>query len=218
MNLFNQIIYHMNRYVAKKEGMQSYRGPICPRIQTKLEKAKLESRNYISYATGDGRFEVENPWKREVVDLNNRTCTCKIWDLIGIPCGHGVAAIYRMKGTPEDYVDPIYRTSTFLNAYTTTIGPVPSEENWPTSNHINILPPHYKTAPGRPKKARKRAVDEPKNPFRESRKGATMKCGNCGSIGHNARGCKGPVNPNRKIYKKKKKNNKSTEEPSTENL
>ncbi|KAF7831776.1 uncharacterized protein G2W53_014109 [Senna tora] len=125
------------------------------------EKAKLESRNYISYMTGDGRFEVENLWKRDVVDLNNQTCTCKVWDLIGIPCGHGVATIYKMRGIPEDYVHLVYRTSTFMNAYTTTIGPVPSEENWPTSNHTKILPPHYKTAPGRPKKARKRATDEP---------------------------------------------------------
>ncbi|KAF7843506.1 Glycoside hydrolase, family 47 [Senna tora] len=160
------------------------------------------------------RWEVRggDPWKREVVDLNNQTCTCKVWDLIGIPCGHGVVAIYKMKGIPEEYVHPVYRTSTFMNAYTITIGPVPSEENWPTSNHTKILPPHYKTAPGRPKKARKRAADEPQNPFRESRKGATMRCGNCGSIGHNARGCKGPVNPNRKIYKKKKKKNSKTTE------
>lgn len=67
-----------------------------------------------------------------------------------------------------------------------------------------ILPPQYKTQPGRPKNARKRAADEPHNPFKINRKGTTIKCGNCESFGHNARACKGPINPNRKICKKKK--------------
>ncbi|KAF7820809.1 uncharacterized protein G2W53_026264 [Senna tora] len=207
----------MQRFVAKKEGMENYRGPICPRIETKLERAKLESRNYIFYATGDGRFEVESPWKREVVDLNSRTCTCKCWDLTGIPCRHGVAAVYKMRRTLEEYVDLYYSTSTFLNAYSTTIGPVPGEEYWPPTNCNQILPPEYKTASGRPKKARKRAEDEPQNPFTNinTRKGVTTKCKNCGKPGHNYRSCKGPANPNRKIYKKKKKS-KSTGEPSTE--
>ncbi|KAF7838988.1 Glycoside hydrolase, family 47 [Senna tora] len=197
----------MQRFVAKKEGMENYRGPKCPRIQTKLERAKLESRNYICYVTGDGRFEVESPWEREVVDLNSQTCTCKFWDLTGIPCGHGVAAAYKMRRTPEEYVDPYYSTSTFLNAYSTTIGPVLGEEYWPPTNCNQILPPEYKTAPGRPKKARKRAEDEPQNPFTNTntRKGVTTKCGNCGNPGNNCRSCKGPANPNRKIYKKKKK-------------
>ncbi|KAF7811832.1 putative Mutator transposable element [Senna tora] len=103
----------MQRFVAKKEGMENYRGPICPRIQTKLERAKLESRNYICYAM----------------------------------------AVYKTRRTPEEYVDSYYSTSTFLNAYSTTIGPVPGEEYWPPTNCNQILPPEYKTAPGRPKKA-----------------------------------------------------------------
>ncbi|KAF7821043.1 uncharacterized protein G2W53_026498 [Senna tora] len=85
--------------------------------------------------------------------------------------------VYKMRRTPEEYVDLYYSTSTFLNAYSTTIGPVPGEEYWPPTNCNQILPPEYKTTSGRPKKARKRAKDEPQNPFTNTntRKGVTTK-------------------------------------------
>ncbi|KAF7808338.1 Glycoside hydrolase, family 47 [Senna tora] len=87
--------------------------------------------------------------------------------------------VYNMRRTPKEYVDPYYRTSTFLNAYRTTIGPA-GEEYWPPTNCNKILPLEYKIAPGRPKKARKKVVDERQNPFTNTRNGVTTKCGNCG--------------------------------------
>ncbi|KAF7827227.1 Glycoside hydrolase, family 47 [Senna tora] len=94
-------------------------------------------------------------------------------------CCLNASAVYKMRRTPEEYVDPYYSTSTFLNAYSTTIGPVPGEEYWPPTNCNQILPPEYKTTPGKPKKARKRAEDEPQNPFTNAntRKGVTTKNG-----------------------------------------
>lgn len=56
----------MKRYMANKEGMEKYRGPICSRIQTKLEMEKEQSRNFICCMTRNGRFKVESPWKREL--------------------------------------------------------------------------------------------------------------------------------------------------------
>ena len=49
----------MKKFAAKKEGMIKYLGPICPRIQVKLEKAKQASIQCFPYMVGDGRFEVE---------------------------------------------------------------------------------------------------------------------------------------------------------------
>lgn len=45
---------------------------------------------------------------------------------------------------------------------------------------------------GRPKKKRKRAVDEPVSQGKKlSRKFLTVKCSKCGNKGHNSRSCKG---------------------------
>ena len=79
----------MKRFISKREGMKNYNGPICPRIQTKLEIAKKESGKFITYMTGDGRFEVDDAWgMRRVVELHWISCSCFKWDIIGIPCEH----------------------------------------------------------------------------------------------------------------------------------
>ncbi|XP_052194908.1 uncharacterized protein LOC127802872 isoform X2 [Diospyros lotus] len=204
----------MNRFIAKREGMINYKGPIRPRIQTKLEMVKKQASEWIIVPCGDGRFEVENAWRtRKLVDLNQKTCTCRQWDLTGIPCSHAVACIYKMRLVPEDFVHPYYSMETFRKAYAHNIDPIPGEEDWPKTNQNPLVAPKYNNGPGRPKKARKKAADEPINPYRVSRKGQSLKCGNCGAVGHNARGCKGVVNPNRKI---RKKNQKATPRASQE--
>ncbi|XP_028800803.1 uncharacterized protein LOC114756058 [Neltuma alba] len=128
------------------------------------------------------------------------------WDLTGIPYGHDVAAIYQMRGIPEDYVSTYYSKDSFMRAYALAVGAMPSEEHWPQSKVVSLQPPKYNRAPERPRKARKKAPYQQQSPSKISKKGATTKCGNCRKMGHNAQGCKAPPNPNRKVYKKKKKN------------
>ncbi|KAF2305828.1 hypothetical protein GH714_008275 [Hevea brasiliensis] len=55
--------------------------------------------------------------------------------------------------------------------------------------YTNREQPEKKPA-GKPKKRRIRAIDEPRNPFKLTRAGGTVYCGNCKQKGHNVRGCK----------------------------
>ena len=99
----------MKRYVAKKEGMTKYKSPICPRIQTMMEKAKHEFAGLICYMAGDGRFEVDSSNRAtRVVDLNKHTCGYKRWELTGIPCEQDVACIYKMKEIPKKLCQLIF--------------------------------------------------------------------------------------------------------------
>lgn len=65
--------------------------------------------------------------------------------------------------------------------------------DWPYVGGIPIKPPHFIKRIGRPKKARKRAADEPRPSQRVTREGGTSKCGRCGQDGHNARRCTNEV-------------------------
>jgi hypothetical protein len=60
-----------------------------------------------------------------------------------------------------------------------------------------------RTKPGRPKKARRKEEGEEMHPYKVTRKGLAVKCGKCYQWGHNARTCKAPENPKRRIYSKK---------------
>ncbi|KAI5416051.1 hypothetical protein KIW84_041189 [Lathyrus oleraceus] len=42
-----------------------------------------------------------------VLDMAKQTTSCNFWDMVGIPCRHGVAAIHRKIDNPTKYVSPI---------------------------------------------------------------------------------------------------------------
>lgn len=120
------------------------------------------------------------------VDLAKHTCTCRRWDLTGIPCAHGVATIYR-----ED--DPYkYAHWNSLRAYTPYIHAMPSREFWPPTNHQPVAPPKYHKQAGRPKKVRGREQDEPQPPSTLNKLPkcfSKVTCGMCGKKGHNRTTC-----------------------------
>lgn len=116
----------MERFQKKREEGQKLQVNICPRIQKKLAVNVKKSRHMIAYWDGAECFEVENEHNlRRIVDMKNQTCSCFQWNLTGIPCAHAVAAIYHLRGKPEDYVNPYYHKETFFKAYKHIIHTVP---------------------------------------------------------------------------------------------
>ena len=71
-------------------------------------------------------YEVDNGRERHVVDLVRKACICRIWDLIGLPCKHGISAIVKSLEIVEDYVHPCYLKETFVETYKEIIQPMPS--------------------------------------------------------------------------------------------
>lgn len=132
-----------------------------------------------------------------VVDLNNRTCACRRWQLTGIPCHHAVSCIYFQKQNPEDYIHACYEREKFIGLYSNLLEPVNGEEFWEATNQQSILPPVIKVAPGRPKKKRDRKNDvvetRENDPTMLKRKGTTLSCAWCKEYGHNVRSCKTKV-------------------------
>ena len=140
----------------------------------------------------DGRFEVThmcNSALRHTVHLQKCTCTCREWDLTGIPCPHTICAIYNIKGEPTNYVATWYRRSTYLKAYKYSMQPMKGKILWADSGMPRLEPPRVRKLPGRPKLSRRKDKDEIKKVGKMSRKGRTMTCGNCRNKGHNTRGC-----------------------------
>lgn len=197
--------FHKKR-VGAEAAKQQTPNALCPKIFKLFEKIKSDSRLCVCQWQSGLEFEIDHPYgARRVVDLKMMTCTCGKWQLTGIPCIHACSAIYHSRHRPEEYVDDCYRLVTYLRSYKQGIHAMPGPEAWPEGGNAVILPPHVRVQPGRPRKARKREPDEPKVPYKVSRHGYVVKCGNCGNEGHNARACPHPENPNKKVWKKKTK-------------
>ena len=166
---------------------------MCPNIQDKLEKLKYESIHFNVTPSDRFMYEVDNGRERHVVDLVRKTCSCRIWDLIGLPCKHGIFAIVKNLEKVEDYVHPCYLKETFGETYKKIIQPMPGQSEWVETNHPAPITPHVYKPPGRPQKQRKKDPEEPMNPYRVSRVNKTIKYGKCQKEGHNAKGCKAGI-------------------------
>ncbi|GJU35581.1 mutator type transposase [Tanacetum coccineum] len=76
-----------------------------------------EATKYTVAEVMDGLYQVSGPWNDQVVvNVVARTCTCRIWELTGIPCKHVVATNWVMSlnneaGIPEEWVHPCYRSA-----------------------------------------------------------------------------------------------------------
>ena len=90
---------------------------------------------------------------RFIVNLQERTCSCRQWQISRIPCKHALAFITSLSDAPiENYVDLYYSVEKFSVAYSQLIPAMPDKSQWPKSNHEFFMhPPLLTPVAGRPK-------------------------------------------------------------------
>ncbi|KAL6223234.1 hypothetical protein ACLB2K_006622 [Fragaria x ananassa] len=142
--------------------MAPYHGNICPKSRDILEKNKLKvATDCTATFNGGDIAEVENiEGTKNVVNIARRTCTCRRWDLSGIPCKHAFSAIYLKRHDPNDYVAACYLKKTYMSIYDNLIQLINSMDIWSRGEDPVIQPPQYSRQPGRPRTARMKAAYE----------------------------------------------------------
>jgi len=182
----------MRRYQLKRDGISKLKGKLCPRIVKKLEAVGEAALDCLSCYFGDGMFEVEEGRRQYVVDIQNRKCGCRRWQMTGILCAHAHSATTFHGHHLEDYANPCYTIETYKKAYAPLIYPMPSDEQWIWTEHDILDLPRSRLMSGRPLKARVRGPDEsrvPQNPYRMRKFGLKGRCGLYKVVGHNTRIC-----------------------------
>ncbi|KAL4271328.1 hypothetical protein GQ457_13G011060 [Hibiscus cannabinus] len=98
-----------------------------------------------------------------VVDVREWTCTCRVWDLIGIPCPHAVCVILYREEPLNQYVIGLYKKEKYQELYSVVLPTVASEQFWKYSGMGKIDPPLHRKMQGRPKHKRRREEGEVEN-------------------------------------------------------
>ncbi|GKB18782.1 hypothetical protein Tco_0852705 [Tanacetum coccineum] len=182
--------------------MSKCTGPLTPTATRIMESIKKEAHLMKVQWNGANKYQVSGSLGDQcVVDVVSMTCSCRKWELTGIPCKHAVAACWNMAlndlvpPPPETWVNPCYWLSTWKETYSHKIQPICGTNYWEKSTcPTTLLPPKHHVQVGRPKKKRKRSKhkDEPfVKDGKLSRKGRTITCQSCRNIGHNKATCKG---------------------------
>ena len=154
------------RYLRRKIGREMTE-TILPGVMKDLQAISHNLR-VVKVSVSDDKFaEVTlidqwNNIKRHTVNLVNRTCSYREWQITGKPCKHGLAWILSNRGLKmSDFVHEFYSVAKFRAAYAGRIEPMPDKSNWPAVDlDFKVLPPLHKRAAGRPRVQRIRGSFE----------------------------------------------------------
>ncbi|XP_052621668.1 uncharacterized protein LOC111893335 [Lactuca sativa] len=153
-------IFVMERiYSQRVEGIE-WDLNICPSIRKRIQDLKVKQRLWGVTPCGYQKYEVRFNDAAYGVDLIAKTCACRIWQLTGIPCLHGVAAISSLNQDAETYVSQSYSKEAFLKCYNYSINPLNGSDMWEEVPYRKPLPPKRRRLPGRPSMKRKRDAVE----------------------------------------------------------
>ncbi|XP_047331158.1 uncharacterized protein LOC124934683 [Impatiens glandulifera] len=177
------------RISRKRRSIHKWHQNISPKAKKLLELSKSRYHECHLDFNGSTGYEITQGDHRHAVDLINEKCSCRLWNIRGIPCTHVFCAIYHSSGNIEDYISHWYKKDTYLKAYMVDIQTLRGPEFWKSDIKEKILSPKQGRPLGRPKTSRRRTPEEPKSHGKRSRKGRKMHCTNCGKEGHNKKGC-----------------------------
>jgi hypothetical protein len=180
--------YIMRNMASNKRSLSGWLGELTPVQQKRLDKEKILSNKWRVQWAGDcleRRFQVEMYGMTMDVDIDKKTCTCRLWQISGMPCRHAIASMASWGLQPEEFVHNWLKMPAFKAAYEEFIRPCRSQHFWTTTEFVAPIPPLIKRKAGRPKKTRRKGEDEGGRPGKMKKNTIPMHCGikpNCNSF------------------------------------
>ncbi|XP_022849883.1 uncharacterized protein LOC111371973 [Olea europaea var. sylvestris] len=170
-------------FCRHKEDAQGTFTTLSIKYEKKMREMSTDMRNLRVSPINQAMFSVSGESFSFVVDIENRTCTCRMLQVDQLPCPHALAMFASMKMDPYEYCSYYYTSEAFENTYQEIIFPVGNPAEWTVPNDVHdivVIAPNQKRSCGRPTEKRFRAAYE---------ENITVKCGRCGESGHNRRTC-----------------------------
>ncbi|XP_059632040.1 uncharacterized protein LOC132274717 isoform X2 [Cornus florida] len=157
---------------------------LTPSMEGKLQTETANARSLQVLLSHGSTFEVRGDSVNNV-DIDHWDCSCKGWQLTGLPCCHAIAVFECLGRSPYEYCSRYFTTESYRLTYAESIHPVPSLEK-PVKSEltqivVTVTPPPTKRPPGRPKMKQAGAIEINKR---------QLQCSKCKGLGHNKKTCK----------------------------
>ncbi|XP_038989086.1 uncharacterized protein LOC113462730 [Phoenix dactylifera] len=121
----------MMKMEARRRMAARWKGNLVPVVIKYVRDISLKLGDYNVYRTSDYRAEVIETNGRHEVILNEQRCSCRLWEVSGIPCVHAVAFICSMRGANlENFVSEYFTIAKYKTVYALEIGPLPDKAQW----------------------------------------------------------------------------------------
>ncbi|XP_062119054.1 uncharacterized protein LOC133832768 [Humulus lupulus] len=182
MNVPKTITY--NSLVERRTAASAATSPLATKVEADLQK--LADKFTASFPFLSSQYEITVLYGDldEDVDLRRKKCSCRIFDLTGLPCEHALAGARDRGISPYTLCSRFYTIEAWLSSYGGFVYTLGNEESWVILNDIGsmmIAPPLVKQKACRPKKKRRLSKGE--------KNSKQHRCSRCGVLGHNRVTC-----------------------------
>ncbi|KAI3838806.1 hypothetical protein MKW92_020224 [Papaver armeniacum] len=184
----------MTWFNERRETSMQWTTILVPSAERRVVEALERARSYQVLRANEAEFEVISHEGTNIVDIRNRGCSCFGWQLYGIPCAHGAAALLSCRQNVHRFTESCFTVTTYRKTYSQTLHPVPDKSLWkelskkganPAAD-VLINPPKSLRPPGRPRKKRVRTEDH-------GRAKRVVHCSRCNQTGHFRTTCAAPI-------------------------
>jgi len=131
-----------------------------PRLGKKFSKTQSGPTLVMFLLLAKGVFEVNDRDYHYTVNIYDKHCDCRRWNLTGIPCSHAISCLRHERIPAEDIIPQYYTTETYSAVYGFNVMPCADKTNWMKMDGPKIEPQIYEKKIGRPPKSRRKQPHE----------------------------------------------------------
>ncbi|KMZ56049.1 Mutator-like transposase-like protein [Zostera marina] len=166
---------------------------LVPSAEKLISEAMSDSHCYQVLRANKVEFEIVSSERTNIVNIQSHCCSCRRWQIYGVPCAHAAAALISCGEDVRHYAQECFSVGKYCETYSQVINPIPDKSAWKQivvlpgeeTTDIVIHPPKTRRPPGRPKKKVPR-IENFKRPKR------VVQCGRCHLLGHSQKKCSLP--------------------------
>lgn len=185
----------MSEFEDRRTRSHSWFSVLAPSAETRMREVISRASTYQVLRSDEVEFEVISAERSDIVNIGKHACSCRDWQLYGIPCAHAAAAIMSCRKDVYAFAEKCFTVASYCEAYSEEIYPIPQKIDWnkfgeaPSTLNEDaqvVRPPKFRRPPGRPEK--KRICVEELN-----REKHTVHCSRCNQTGHYKTTCKADI-------------------------
>lgn len=198
-----QVIEHihnklMSEFEARRAESDTWFSFLAPSAEKQLVEAINHASTYQVLRSDEVEFEVISTERSDIVNIGTHSCSCRDWQLYGIPCSHAAAALISSRKDVNEFTEKYFTADSYRRTYSRQIHPIPCKIEWTKETDdqaqaqtqtqlddetLMVRPPKFRRPPGRPEK--KRICIEEVN-----REKHIVHCSRCNQTGHYKTTCK----------------------------
>lgn len=182
----------MAEFEARRLKSSAWFSVLAPSAEKRMIEAINHASMYQVLRSDEVEFEVLSAERSDIVNIGTHCCSCRDWQLYGIPCSHAVAALISCRKDVYAFAEKCFTVASYRQTYAEEMHPIPGRIEWrKTGEGIDdeiqvVRPPKFRRPPGRPEK--KRICLEDLN-----REKHTVHCSRCNQTGHYKTTCKAEI-------------------------